>query len=139
MCRMFDGCSSLSSLDLSSFDTSNVTRMDYMFLGCSSLSSLDLSNFDNSSVTTMNNMFNGCSSLSNLDLSNFDMGHVTDMRYMFLNCASTSKACQVTSTKELKDFLLARTRTTSMNPAWFIWGDATNGGSGFDDMPKEEW
>jgi hypothetical protein len=67
------------------------------------------------------------------------MGHVTDMGYMFSNCAATSKACRVTSTQDLKDFLLARTGTTSMNPDWFIWGDAANGGSSLDEIPKEEW
>ena len=139
MCGMFSYCSSLSSLDLSSFDTSNVTDMCYMFDGCSSLVSLDLSGFDTSNVIGMYGMFYGCSSLSSLDLSNFDMGHVTYMGEMFLDCASTSKACRVTSTKDLKDFLLARTSDTRMNPDWFIWGDAANGGSSLDTVPKEEW
>ena len=136
---MFYGCSSLSSLDLSGFDTSNVTYMYEMFYGCSSLESLNLSNFDTSNVTSMSYMFYGCSSLLSLDLSSFDMGHVTYMGEMFLNCAATSKACRVTSTKDLKDFLLARTSNTGMDPAWFIWGDAANGGSSLDEIPKEEW
>jgi surface protein len=34
---MFNGCSSLTSLDLSNFDTSNVTTMQYMFQDCTSL------------------------------------------------------------------------------------------------------
>ena len=136
---MFSNCLSLESLDLSSFDTSNVTSMGGMFRECSSLSSLDLSSFDTSNVTYMSHMFYACSSLSSLDISNFDMGHVPDMLYMFDNCASTSKACRVTSTKDLKDFLLARTSDTSMNPDWFIWGDAANGGSSLDEIPKEEW
>ena len=139
MSCMFSYCFSLSGLDLSNFDTSNVTYMDQMFNGCSSLSSLDLSGFDTSNVTDMSWMFGGCSSLSSLDLSNFDMGHVTEMGAMFSNCASTSKACRVTSTKDLKDFLLARTSDTRMNPEWFIWGDAANGGSSLDEIPKEEW
>ena len=139
MYYMFSGCSSLSNLDLSSFDTSNVTNMGGMFSGCSSLSSLDLSVFNTSSVTSMYYMFSGCSSLSSLDLSNFDMGHVTSMSYMFSNCAATSKACRVTSTQDLKDFLLARTSDTRMNPEWFIWGETSNDGSGFEEMPKEEW
>ena len=139
MSEMFYGCSSLSSLDLSNFDTSNVIYMKDMFYGCSSLSSLDLSSFDTSNVTFMTSMFSDCSSLSSLDLSNFDMGHVTSMGYMFSNCAATSKACRVTSTKDLKDFLLGKTGTTYMNPDWFIWGDAENNGSGFGDMSKEEW
>jgi cobalamin biosynthesis Mg chelatase CobN len=58
---------------------------------------------------------------------------------MFSSCASTSKACKITTTQATKEFLLNNTRTTYMNPDWFIWGDAENGGSGFGDMSKEEW
>ena len=103
MSGMFSGCSSLSSLDLSSFDTSSVISMgndysygyDYrygggMFSGCSSLSSLDLSSFDTSSATGMSYMFDGCSSLSSLDLSSFDTSKVTAMSGMFRGCSSLS-------------------------------------------------
>ena len=34
---MFDGCSSLQSIDLSSFNTTNVKNMSSMFFQCSSL------------------------------------------------------------------------------------------------------
>ena len=34
---MFYGCSSLQSINLSSFNTTNVEDMSYMFRGCSSL------------------------------------------------------------------------------------------------------
>lgn len=60
--NMFRGCSSLTSLDLSSFNTTDVVDMSKMFYGCSSLTSLDLSNFDVSSVISMNHMFNSCAS-----------------------------------------------------------------------------
>ena len=88
MAYMFDGCSSLTSLDLSNFNTSNVTSMYSMFQNCSSLTSLDLSNFNTSNVTSMNSMFYYCSSLTSLDLSNFDTSNVTDMKYMFYGCSS---------------------------------------------------
>ncbi|MDY3026021.1 MAG: BspA family leucine-rich repeat surface protein, partial [Candidatus Faecivicinus sp.] len=55
-----NGCSSLTSLDVSGFDTSNVTIMSWMFAGCSSLTSLDVSSFDTSKVTNMWWMFDGC-------------------------------------------------------------------------------
>ena len=38
---LFQGCSSLSSLDVSGFDTSNVTDMDGMFLGCDYLATIN--------------------------------------------------------------------------------------------------
>ena len=43
---LFYRCSNLTSIDLSSFDTSKITRMYGMFRECNSLTSLDLSNFD---------------------------------------------------------------------------------------------
>ena len=40
---MFYNCNSLLSIDLSNFNTQNVTNMDSMFYKCNSLSSIDLS------------------------------------------------------------------------------------------------
>ena len=88
MSDMFNGCSSLVSLDLSSLDTSSVTNMNQMFSGCSSLASLDLSHLDTSKVTDMCNMFRECSSLTSLDLSSLDTSKVTDMKWMFCLCSS---------------------------------------------------
>ena len=90
MIAMFEGCSSLSSLNLSTFDTSNVTRMSLMFYGCSSLISLDLSTFNTSNVTDMSWMFRGCSNLSSLNLSTFNTNNVTNMGCMFEGCSNLS-------------------------------------------------
>ena len=60
---MFSSCKSLSSLDLSNFNTQNVTSMGYMFSGCKSLLSIDLSNFNTQNVTSMESMFSDCNSL----------------------------------------------------------------------------
>ena len=81
--RMFRDLSNLISLDVSSFDTSQVTNMEAMFAGMSNLTSLNLSNFDTSKVTRMNSMFEGVSRLTTLDLSNFDTSQVTNMEAMF--------------------------------------------------------
>ena len=84
----FQNLSSLTSLDLSNFDTSQVTNMNSMFFNCSSLTNLDLSNFGTSQVTRMGLMFQSCPSLTSLDLSNFDTSQVTNMDSMFFNCPS---------------------------------------------------
>ena len=42
---MFYECNSLTNIDLSNFNTQNVTNMSYMFYECSSLTNIDLSNF----------------------------------------------------------------------------------------------
>ena len=83
---MFNGCSSLTDLDLSGFDTSSVTDMRMMFQNCASLTSLDLPGFDTSSVTDMRVMFQNCANLTSLDVSSFDTSNVIDMAAMFANC-----------------------------------------------------
>ena len=88
MCDWFHNCYNLTSLDLSSFNTSNVTDMSSMFSGCTDLISLDLSSFDTSNVTDMDSMFGNCSSLTSLDLSSFDTSNVTNMVSMFYKCSS---------------------------------------------------
>ena len=85
---MFAYCSSLTSLDLSNYETSKVIYMNWMFYGCSSLTSLNLSAFDTSKVVNMNDIFADCSSLISLNLSSFDTSQVTNMYYMFYNCVN---------------------------------------------------
>ena len=65
---MFQDCSSLTSLDLSHFDTSKVTGMSYMFANCSKLTTLDLSGWDISKVTYSGKlqMFDRCSKLQTI-------------------------------------------------------------------------
>ena len=83
MREMFRDMYSLTTLDLSNFDTSNVTDMVYMFNNVLSLTTLNLSNFDTSNVTDMSSMFKGILNLTTLNLSNFDTSNVTDMSSMF--------------------------------------------------------
>ena len=67
MSDMFSDCSSLTSLNLSNFNTNNVEDMSSMFYNCSSLPSLNLSNFNTNNVEDMSYMFCGCSSLNSLN------------------------------------------------------------------------
>ena len=83
---MFGGCSVLTTLDLSNFDTANVTTMTAMFNYCTALQTLDLSNFNTVNVTSMERMFRDCVALQTLDLSNFNTANVTTMVYMFYTC-----------------------------------------------------
>lgn len=112
---MFSICTSLETLDLSSFNTekvtdmqtmfegstnlrtinlpkgfigSNVTDLNGMFRGCANLTELDLSGSNAEKVKNMRSMFYGCVALSNLNLSGFKTGSLTDMRYLFFSCQS---------------------------------------------------
>ena len=86
MSGMFYGCSSLTSLDVSKFDTQLVKNMSCMFADCSSLTSLDVSNFKTQNVIDMSGMFADCSSLTSLDVSKFDTQNVISMKFMFKSC-----------------------------------------------------
>ncbi len=88
MLALFNGCTSLTSLDLSTFDTHNVTNMRGMFYGCTSLTTLNVSSFNTSNVLGFNSMFNNCTSLKSIDVSRFDTKNATSLRMMFLNCHS---------------------------------------------------
>jgi surface protein len=89
MGSMFSGCKALTSLDVSKFDTSNVTDMRSMFSGCKALTSLDVSKFDTSNVTDMKWMFNNCKALITITASEkFVTDKVTNSSYMFADCTS---------------------------------------------------
>ncbi len=85
-CYLFFGLKNLQSLDLTSFNTQNVTNMKGMFYKCCNLQSLDLSSFNTQNVTNMRCMFYECQKLQNLDLSSFNTQKVTDMTQMFNEC-----------------------------------------------------
>ena len=87
MSNMFDSCSSLTSLDVTHFNTANVTDMHYMFSNCVALTSLYLTNFNTEKVTYMYGMFSSCSSLTTIYASSkFVTTQVSNSSGMFYNC-----------------------------------------------------
>ena len=83
MGNMFFGDEKLVSLDLSNFNTQSLTNMDKMFYGMSNLTNLNISSFDTSNVTNMNALFYGMANIENIDISNFNTRNITNMSYMF--------------------------------------------------------
>ena len=90
---MFSGCSSLISLNISNFNTSQVNYMGYMFYGCSSLISLNISNFDTSKVNDMDDMFYGCLSLEYINLNNFEVSKLKSFSNMFYKVPENVVIC----------------------------------------------
>ena len=85
----FSKCSSLTTIiGIENLNTSNVTDMGLMFAYCSSLISLDLSSFDTSNVTSMFGMFEYCSGLTSIDLSGFNTSNVTSVTQIFCRCSN---------------------------------------------------
>ena len=87
MVNLFSGCSSLTSIDISKFNTNKVIDMDNMFYNCASLKIINFS-FNTNEVKYMNRMFEGCTQLSSLNINNFDTSKVLSMQYMFSGCSN---------------------------------------------------
>ena len=87
MKTLFQQCKELEELDLSNFDTSNVTDMGFMFNNCLKLKRIKgLEKFNTSKVADMKAIFGQCNEIETLDLSNFDTSKITDMGWFFCYC-----------------------------------------------------
>ena len=86
--KMFYDCSYITSLDLSNFNSKNITDMSGLFSRCTSLKYLNFFGINTDNVINMNRMFSNCSSLTHLDLSYFNTHKVTNMCGMFYYCSS---------------------------------------------------
>ena len=82
--NLFDGVNGVEKIDLSGFDTSDVTNMKDLFNGKYNLKELNLTNFNTTNVITMESMF-GNVGMQNVDISNLDTSNVKNMRGMFAN------------------------------------------------------
>ena len=88
MSQIFSGCSNLKNIDLSSFNTKSVINMFGMFSGCSNLKNINLSSFNIENVINMSKFFSQCSNLTNIDLSSFNTKNIIDMSEMFSGCSN---------------------------------------------------
>ena len=70
--EMLKDLTSLIEVDLSGFDSSDVTNMDYMFMRSNKITSINFGNFNTAKVVSMLCTFYSCESLVELDLSSFD-------------------------------------------------------------------
>ena len=82
--NMFLDLVNLADIDLSGFDTRDVTSMQSMFRNIA-VTNLDLSGFQTENVTDMSGMFFDAKNITNLDLTPLNTGNVTDMSQMFLH------------------------------------------------------
>ena len=88
---LFQNCK-LFSADLRGFNTSNVTKFDYMFANCTGLTELDLTTFKNNSVTSAISMFEGCENLVTIwatdDFKLTSLDSSTTGKDMFMGCTN---------------------------------------------------
>lgn len=78
--NMFDGCSSLETINVGCFKSSKVSDMSSMFAGCESLKQINISNFDTSNVMYMTSMFENCPAEVTVSLDNFNTEKTTRYR-----------------------------------------------------------
>ena len=138
MNSMFYGESNLTSLNLSNFDTSQVKDMRNMFYGMSNLTTLNLSSFDTSKVTNMGSMFLGMSNLTTLNLSNFDTSKVTDMHFMFYGMSNLTSlnlsSFDTSKVTTMERMFYGISNLTTLGLSNFNTSNATNMGYMFSDM-----
>ena len=109
MTSMFFGCSSLTSIDVSHFDTRKATSMHSMFRN-SGITSLDLSNFETWDVVLMSSMFQDCSSLQTIYVSGgWGTASLTDNgSYMFEGCTNLVGGAGTEYDEDVTDATYAR-------------------------------
>lgn len=115
---IFEGCSSLSAVDLSEFSATKVNRIDNMFKSCYAISHIDMhgdglatvnmdveslfadcyalrdvnvSGWDASYFTSLTSIFSKCYALESVDLSTWDISKVKSMTNMFYYCHALRK------------------------------------------------
>ena len=82
--KMFSYCHNIINIDLSSFDSSNITNASEMFCG-HFLNNYDFSHFNSRNIIDMSRMFFNCN-LSNINFSFLNTENVKDMSEMFSHC-----------------------------------------------------
>ena len=84
---LFRYCKNITSIDLSSFDSSKVNNMNYMFGKCFILEEINLNNFNTEKVINMRYCFDKCKSLKKIAFpSSFITKNVQNMEFMFHEC-----------------------------------------------------
>ena len=79
----------LEVVDISGWDTSNVTAMAYMFSRCKNLKNIiGIENLDVLKLKRANFMFDSCENLVELDLTNWNPKLLQKTRYMFYGCSN---------------------------------------------------
>lgn len=87
MSGLFEGCLSLSRVDLNILNTSKVIDMSRMFAS-TAFEKLDLRNFDTHNVKNYVGMFEECSELEDIDISHFVFNGEIGIQGMFRWCDS---------------------------------------------------
>ncbi len=129
MAHMFDGCSILNQLDLSSYNTQHLrpNGMVAMFNGCAGLSTLNLSSFTTEQITDMSDLFNGCLIMKTLNIGKFTISSGTTLTNMFNDLNSNGNnnwegnMCAISCTQNVYDAVHAAGANTGIDETKVRW------------------
>ena len=76
----------ISSIDLSNFDSSKVTQIDYLFCGCIMLEEINFTNFTTAGVQNLSYVFHNCRLIKEVNLSNFKINNPKVLNCLFKYC-----------------------------------------------------
>ena len=124
MKSMFEGCTSLTSLNLKKWNVSGVTNMDNMFKGCSQLEKIYASSFDVSAVSSSTDMFAGCISIVGGFNTHYDAGHI-DKEYACIDLPARPGYFEgdVTADTEYRDIMVVNITSSNGNPGRIYYYD----------------
>ncbi|MBR6285220.1 MAG: BspA family leucine-rich repeat surface protein [Muribaculaceae bacterium] len=102
---MFDRCKKLETIDVTGWNTANVTDMQKTFIECYHLTTINgISDWNTGNVTNMESMFEYCSNLDSLDFTGWNTSNVENMSKMFFyNNATTALDLSSWNTSKVKD------------------------------------
>ena len=117
---MFSGCSSLTTIDVASLDTSSVTNMSGMFANCGALTSLDVSTFDTTSLQTASGFVSNCTALVSLNMDGWNFQSASNSYVL---------SSMMNGTSNIKS--LSMKNWTHLQPSWTYcfgtgWGGSSN-------------
>lgn len=82
---------SITTFDVSNWNTSNVSTVNYLFANCKNLVTITgLDKLVLSNVKSLDNMFLNCSSLEELDVNDWDVSNVTSAQLFIYGCEALS-------------------------------------------------
>ena len=86
--NFFEHCYSLKTVDLSNFNFSSTHSLDSFFYNCKNLKTIIFGTMNYSNITGISSMFDGCESLEEIDMSSFHLGKINSANRLFNNCKS---------------------------------------------------
>ena len=121
MYKMFYGCTSLESVDISSFVTAGVKDMSWMFVGCEALKEVNMNGLYIDGVEDMSYMFFDCKNLETIYCNDdwTDAASVKNSECMFSYCTKLKGHKGTAFDENHKDLSYARLDGYGSQPGYF--------------------